>query len=226
MDGANRFQQIIHITLPGIAPTFLVLLVMSIANLINNGMDQYYVFQNALNRSSIEVLDLYVYNTSMGGGTFYVGMNKGFYVYPSLNFNLASTGYPANRDLWPCVLGREMPDVIKDWSEHMDGTLTSIDALINKGNIVKTINQAVFSTEPALQMDAILQQKSNQIGSILTEYNWKMVLAADEAEFNALKEEMITKAKGLGYDDIVAFGIQECERMFCARKLMNEELAK
>ena len=33
-----------------------------------------------------------------GGGTFYEGMNKGFYVYPSLNNNLAN-GYPANRDL-------------------------------------------------------------------------------------------------------------------------------
>lgn len=160
-----------------------------------------------------------------GGGTFYEGMNKGFYVYPSLNNNLAN-GYPANRDLWPCVLSREMPEILKDWSEHHGGALTSIQALINKGNIVKTINQAVFSTEPALQMNAILQQKSSQVGSILTEYNWKMVLAADEAEFNALKAEMVEKAKGLGYDEIVAFGIQECERMFRARKIMNEELSK
>nr|MBR4279658.1 extracellular solute-binding protein [Clostridia bacterium] len=164
-------------------------------------------------------------SAEFGGGTFYEGMNKGFYVYPSLNNNLSS-GYPANRDLWPCVLSREMPDVLKDWSEHMDGALTSIDALIKKGNIVKTINQAVFSTEPALQMNAILQQKSSQVGSILTEYNWKMVLAADEAEFNALKTEMVEKAKGLGYDEIVAFGIKECERMFRARKIMNEELSK
>ncbi len=73
VDGANRFQQILHITLPGISPTFLVLLVMSIANLINNGMDQYYVFQNALNKSYIEVLDLYVYNISLGGGNFSFG---------------------------------------------------------------------------------------------------------------------------------------------------------
>ena len=160
-----------------------------------------------------------------GGGTFYEGMNKGFYVYPSLNNNLAN-GYPANRDLWPCVLSREMPEVLKDWSEHHGGALTSIQALINKGNIVKTINQAVFSTEPALQMNAILQQKSSQVGSILTEYNWKMVLAADEAEFYALQKEMIEKAKGLGYDEVVAFGIQECERMFRARKIMNEELSK
>ncbi len=63
----------LHITLPGILPTFLVLLVMSIANLLNNGMDQYYVFQNAMNKTSIEVLDLYVYNISILGGSFSFG---------------------------------------------------------------------------------------------------------------------------------------------------------
>ena len=73
VDGANRFQQILHITLPGISATFLVLLVMAIANLINNGMEQYYVFQNAMNKSKIEVLDLYVYNISLAGGNFSFG---------------------------------------------------------------------------------------------------------------------------------------------------------
>ena len=73
VDGAGRFKQAIHITLPGIASTFLVLLVMAIANMLNNGMDQYYVFQNAMNKSQIEVLDLYVYNISLGGGNFSFG---------------------------------------------------------------------------------------------------------------------------------------------------------
>jgi len=73
VDGAGRFAQMFHITLPGIAPTFLVLLVLSIANLLNNGMDQYYVFQNAMNKTSIEVLDLYVYNISVLGGSFSFG---------------------------------------------------------------------------------------------------------------------------------------------------------
>jgi putative aldouronate transport system permease protein len=73
VDGAGRFSQVIHVTLPGIAPTFLVLLVLSIANLLNNGMDQYYVFQNSMNKTSIEVLDLYVYNISILGGSFSFG---------------------------------------------------------------------------------------------------------------------------------------------------------
>ena len=35
---------------------------MNVANFLNNGMDQYFVFQNAFNTSKIQVLDLYVYN--------------------------------------------------------------------------------------------------------------------------------------------------------------------
>ena len=67
IDGAGRFQLIRHITVPGLLPTFFVLLILSIANLLNNGMEQYYIFQNAMNKESIEVLDLYVYNQGMVG---------------------------------------------------------------------------------------------------------------------------------------------------------------
>ncbi|MCL6602270.1 MAG: ABC transporter permease subunit [Paenibacillus sp.] len=62
VDGASRFRKIWHITVPGIIPTFFVLLLLSIGNLVNNGMEQYFAFQNAMNKDSIEVLDLYVYN--------------------------------------------------------------------------------------------------------------------------------------------------------------------
>ncbi|WP_040949953.1 ABC transporter permease [Gorillibacterium massiliense] len=62
VDGAGRFRKIWHITIPGLMPTFFVLLLLSIGNFINNGMEQYFAFQNAMNKDSIEVLDLYVYN--------------------------------------------------------------------------------------------------------------------------------------------------------------------
>ena len=48
-------------------PTFFVLLMLSIANFLNNGMDQYFVFQNAFNKTHIQVLDLYVYNLGITG---------------------------------------------------------------------------------------------------------------------------------------------------------------
>lgn len=67
VDGANRWQIIKNITLPSLMPTYFVMLMLSVANFLNNGMDQYYVFQNSFNKQSIQVLDLYVYNIGMTG---------------------------------------------------------------------------------------------------------------------------------------------------------------
>lgn len=69
VDGANRFQLMRNITLPALMPTFFVLLMLSIANFLNNGMDQYFVFQNSFNKAHIQVLDLYVYNIGMTGNS-------------------------------------------------------------------------------------------------------------------------------------------------------------
>ena len=69
VDGANRFQLMKRITVPCLLPTFFVLLMLSIANFLNNGMDQYYVFQNSFNKTHIQVLDLYVYNVGMTGSS-------------------------------------------------------------------------------------------------------------------------------------------------------------
>lgn len=67
VDGAGRFQLIWNITIPSLLPTYFVMLMLSIASFLSNGMDQYYVFQNAFNKTSIQVLDLYVYNIGMTG---------------------------------------------------------------------------------------------------------------------------------------------------------------
>ncbi len=72
VDGASRMQQIWYITFPCLLPTFFVLLMLSIASFLSNGMEQYYVFQNAFNRDSIQVLDLYVFNIAMNSGAYSV----------------------------------------------------------------------------------------------------------------------------------------------------------
>lgn len=68
VDGAGRFRKMWYVTVPGLIPTFFVLLLMSIANILNNGMDQYLVFENATNTKSITVLDLYVYKLGIDQG--------------------------------------------------------------------------------------------------------------------------------------------------------------
>lgn len=70
VDGASRMQIIWNITIPSILPTYFVLVMLSLANFLSNGMEQYFVFQNAFNKDSIQVLDLYVYNLAMGSGGY------------------------------------------------------------------------------------------------------------------------------------------------------------
>ena len=80
IDGAGRFGKIWNVTIPQLMPTFFVLLLMSIAGILSNGLDQYLVFENAMNHDSIEVLDLYVYNIGISNGLIpmstVVGMAK------------------------------------------------------------------------------------------------------------------------------------------------------
>ena len=72
VDGATRMQLIWNITIPSLLPTYFVLLMLNIANFLSNGIEQYYVFQNAFNMDTIQVLDLYVYNLAMGSGSYSV----------------------------------------------------------------------------------------------------------------------------------------------------------
>ena len=66
VDGANRFQQAIRITLPLIAPTITVFLLLNIANLLGNSFDQFYSMQTTANLSKSEVLATYVYSQGFG----------------------------------------------------------------------------------------------------------------------------------------------------------------
>lgn len=68
VDGAGRFQRMRHITLPGLLPTYCVLLMLAIAGILSNGMDQYMVFENPRNTETIQVLDLYVYKLGIQNG--------------------------------------------------------------------------------------------------------------------------------------------------------------
>ena len=62
VDGANRWQTIRHITIPGLYPTFFVQMLLQISNMLNNGFEQYFVFYNPLVANKIEVLDYYVFS--------------------------------------------------------------------------------------------------------------------------------------------------------------------
>ncbi|MFC5402915.1 ABC transporter permease [Cohnella soli] len=70
VDGSGRFRTIWHVTVPGIMPTFVVLLLLNVSNMLNNGFEQYYVFYNALVADKLEVIDYYVYRVGLETNDF------------------------------------------------------------------------------------------------------------------------------------------------------------
>ncbi len=61
VDGANRFQKIIYVTLPAISGTICFLLILSIANIMNAGFDQIFNMMNSVVKSSGQIIDTYIY---------------------------------------------------------------------------------------------------------------------------------------------------------------------
>jgi putative aldouronate transport system permease protein len=59
VDGASRLRQMWHITLPGIRPTIIILMILSIGNLINIGFEKQFLLGNNLVVDYSKVLDLY-----------------------------------------------------------------------------------------------------------------------------------------------------------------------
>ena len=71
MDGANRFQQTIHVTIPGILPTIMTLLIMDIGNIITaSNMQKILLLYNPLTQSRADIIDTLVYRMGISGGNF------------------------------------------------------------------------------------------------------------------------------------------------------------
>ena len=60
IDGAGRWKQTLHVTLPGLLPTIIVLLILSMGDILNAGFDQVYNLYNPLVYGSADIVDTYV----------------------------------------------------------------------------------------------------------------------------------------------------------------------
>lgn len=65
LDGANRFQKAIYITLPSISGTITIFLLLSISGILNNNFEQFWALQNSINLSKSEVLATYMYKMGL-----------------------------------------------------------------------------------------------------------------------------------------------------------------
>lgn len=79
IDGASRIQKIMHIDLPAIRPTIVVLFILSIGGLLGVGFEKVYLLQNSLNQSTSEIISTYVYKIGLVDSNFSFAVAVGLF---------------------------------------------------------------------------------------------------------------------------------------------------
>ena len=79
IDGAGRWAKIKHVTLPGIRPTIMILLLMNVGNVLNAGFEIQYLLGNGLVQSVSQTIDIYVLNWGISQGDFSLGTAAGIF---------------------------------------------------------------------------------------------------------------------------------------------------
>lgn len=72
IDGATRFQRVLHIDIPAILPTITIMLILRCGSIMDVGFEKTFLLQNNLNLRTSEVISTYVYKVGLaaGGGDF------------------------------------------------------------------------------------------------------------------------------------------------------------
>ena len=65
MDGANKWQRILHVDIPAIMPTAVILLILSVGGIMNIGFEKAYLLQTPMNQPSAEIIPTYVYKMGL-----------------------------------------------------------------------------------------------------------------------------------------------------------------
>ena len=65
VDGANKLQRILHVDLPSIKPTIVMLLILQMGSLMSVGFEKVFLLQNTLNKQAASVISTYVYEVGL-----------------------------------------------------------------------------------------------------------------------------------------------------------------
>ena len=88
IDGASRLQKIWHITLPGIKPTAILLLIMSVGGVLSAGFDQIFNMTSSLNNDlvidSVDIIDTLIYKACVGGSSLTQGQGAALGLFKSV----------------------------------------------------------------------------------------------------------------------------------------------
>ncbi|WP_407083050.1 ABC transporter permease [Paenibacillus aurantius] len=70
MDGAGRWKKIVHVTLPGITPAIVILLILNVGHVLDIGFEKVFLLYNPAVYETADIISTYVYRTGIGQGNY------------------------------------------------------------------------------------------------------------------------------------------------------------
>jgi multiple sugar transport system substrate-binding protein/putative aldouronate transport system substrate-binding protein len=123
------------------------------------------------------------------------------------------TGYGYLYSLWPDEIRKGVTTTFREWSAKYGGAADEV-AYLEKNNmlaVVPSVNIVLANDTTDIQLIR------SQCGDIVCDTSWKMIFAANEAEFNRLWADMKRNLNGFGWEKLVAFDREKLQAVVNAR---------
>ena len=135
-----------------------------------------------------------------GGGGYSDGNNAiNQWIVSSYSTN-PNTGESYASQYWSSYKEATMTQMKKDWAAKF-GAAEPVDWMKANGKLLVSPNVSVSLPTDSADIAVV----RNQCNTTICDYSWRMIFAADDAEFDKLWDEMTTQLEGFGYGDLVKF---------------------
>jgi multiple sugar transport system substrate-binding protein/putative aldouronate transport system substrate-binding protein len=153
-----------------------------------------------------------------GGGIWSDGLNKiNNTTFTADEINPVS-GERYNSVFWSSELARDPSPAKKKWQDAM-GALSEDEYLINNGHRTVVVASG-FVKDVGRTME--LEQRYTQVSTAIKDGSWRAIYAKNDAEFDRAVADMVSQAKGLGYDECIAWDTAEAaKRAAAVRRAMG-----
>ncbi|MFB7894607.1 ABC transporter substrate-binding protein [Microbacterium sp. NPDC056044] len=131
------------------------------------------------------------------------------------------TGYPRSYTFWPTYQAATANALTDDWSAKMGGATSTMEFL--QANDQVLVAPGASFAVPADESE--IETLRNQVKEIIKQYSWQMVFASNPAQFESLRDELIEKANGLGYEKVLEVDMANAESQNDARLAVTKEFA-
>jgi len=154
-----------------------------------------------------------------GGGSFIDGvsaLNVAVVLPASEN---PATGVAFNYTTWPSFQELVETPLSVNWSERMGGAASGIEFLVAANQLAVAPGASYTAPADSSQIEA----QRNQVKAEIVQASWQMVFASNEGEFDNLWSTLQSRAAGLGYEDVLAFDMENAQAQNAARQAILAE---